>query len=1149
MTQEISSSATADFLAGGGEMGERIRTKDWSQTPLGPVERWPQSLKTIVRIMLTSRQPVWIGWGPELIKLYNDPYKAIVGGKHPDALGQPAAVVWREIWPDIGPRLRMAVENNEGTYDESLLLIMERNGYPEETYYTFSYSPVPGDHGGVGGIICANTDDTQRIIGERQVKLLRTLAAETADARTIEEACRLSAASLEYNLYDLPFAMIYLYDAEKQMVYLADTAAIQRGHRAVPETVALDAPAFWPFAEALRKQKICLVADVDCIFDNLPTGAWKRSPHHAVAVPIAPSGQTGKAGVLIVGLNPFRLFDESYQGFINLVAGQISASIGNAQAYEEERKRAEALAELDRAKTLFFSNVSHELRTPLTLMLGPVEDLLAEDHALFPEQRERAEILHRNALRLLKLVNTLLDFSRIEAGRVQAVYEPTDLAALTADLASSFRSVIERAGMRLTVDCPPLREPVYVDHEMWEKIILNLLSNAFKYTFEGEISVALRERNETVEVSVTDTGVGIPAEELPHMFERFHRIRGSAGRTFEGSGIGLSLVQELVRLHGGNISVSSTVGKGSAFTISLPLGTAHLPQERIATRRTNALAAGNRQFYINEALALLADTEESIDILPDVPFSADGRSPTGGTSTAARILFADDNADMREYVSRLLRQRYQVQTVADGQSALAAVKEFQPDLVLTDVMMPGIDGFELLQALRADPETRTLPVIMLSARAGEEARIEGLEAGADDYLIKPFSARELLARVGAHLEMARLRREAEVRVLAERQRLYDLFMQAPAIIAVLRGPDHIFELANPLYMQTVGQSRNIIGKPIREALPELVGQGFYELLDSVYQTGKPFFGNEVLVHLDRQGNGTLEGVYYNFVYQPSCNAEGEVDGILVHAVDVTESVRARERIEALSRQKDEFIGIASHELKTPVTSIKAYAQLLERRFKQSGDARSAELLHKMDVQLNKLTDLIGDLLDVTRIESGKLQLHKTSFDLNELIAEIVEETQRTTTTHHIHLERSSPITLFADRDRIGQVLTNLLTNAIKYSPQAETVIVRTVCDGQEVITSVQDFGIGIAREKQEHIFERFFRVEGESRMTYPGLGLGLYISAEFVKRHQGSMHVESEEGKGTTISFSLPVQNAETLNAEEGSDHAGEQEENTGRRR
>ena len=397
-------------------------------------------------------------------------------------LGQPASVVWREIWDDIGPRLQTAVENNEGTYDEALLLIMERYGYPEETYYTFSYSPVPGDQGGVGGIICANTDDTQRIISERQVKLLRTLAAETADARTIEEVCRLSAASLAHNPYDLPFAMLYLFDAEKQVVALAGSAGIAKDHQAAPETVALDASPLWPFADVLRKQKLCMITDLEHMFDNLPTGAWKSSPRHAVAVPITPSSQRGKTGVLIVGLNPLRLFDESYQEFISHVSGQIAASIANVQAYEEERKRAEALAEIDRAKTLFFSNVSHEFRTPLTLMLGPIEDTLAEKNTLSPEQRERTEILHRNALRLLKLVNTLLDFSRIEAGRVEATYEPTDLATLTTDLASNFRSVIEKAGMTLTVDSSPLAEPVYVDHEMWEKIVLNLLSNAFKYT-------------------------------------------------------------------------------------------------------------------------------------------------------------------------------------------------------------------------------------------------------------------------------------------------------------------------------------------------------------------------------------------------------------------------------------------------------------------------------------------------------------------------------------------------------------------------------------------------------------------------------------------------------------------------------------------
>ncbi|GLV53894.1 hypothetical protein KDH_07450 [Dictyobacter sp. S3.2.2.5] len=1122
-------SASIDFLAGGGEMGERIRTFDWSSTPLGPVEQWPQSLKTVVRIMLTSRQPIWIGWGPELIKLYNDPYKAIVGGKHPEALGQPASVVWREVWDELAPRLRTAVERNEGTYDEALLLIMERYGYPEETYYTFSYSPVPGDQGGVGGIICANTSDTERIIGDRQVKLLRTLAAQTADARTLTEACHLSAASIEQNLHDIPFAMIYLFDQETQSVDLHGTSGISRDHQVVPETAGLDAPGLWPFAEVLRKQKICVIDNLDHLSDTLPTGAWKRPPRQAVAIPIAPSGHTGKAGVLIVGLNPFRLFDENYQGFLNLVSGQIAASLANAQAYEEERKRAEALAEIDTAKTLFFSNVSHEFRTPLTLMLGPIEDMLAERHTLSPEQRERTAILHRNALRLLKLVNTLLDFSRIEAGRVQAVFEPTDLTTMTTDLASSFRSVIEKAGMTLTVMCQPLDSPVYVDHEMWEKIILNLLSNAFKYTMAGGITVTLEQRGTNVEVAVTDTGVGIPPEELPHIFERFHRIKENTGRTIEGTGIGLSLVQELVKLHEGTIRVTSVPGHGSTFTVSLPLGTAHLPQDRIAARRTLASTAINAEPYIAEAFRSLAGENTFADVQPEVaPSYESGRTEHGVPTSTAQILFADDNADMRDYVSRLLCPHYSTQVVSDGLAALAAVKQHRPDLVLSDVMMPGMDGFELLQALRADHETRTIPVILLSARAGEEAKIEGMEAGADDYLVKPFSARELLARIRAHLEMARIRKEADELVKAERKRLHDLFMQAPAIIMMLSGPDHILELANPLSMQLHRAHQPIMGKPIREAIPELEKQGFLKLLDSVYQTGQPFSGTEIPIQLDRTGDGTLEQLYFNFVYQPSYDAQGTIDGILIHGVDVTDQVLARQHSEELSRQKDEFIGVASHELKTPVTSLKGYAQLLERRFRQEGDERSATLLQKMDAQINRLTNLVRDLLDVTRIEEGQLIFHPSSFEMSALISEIVEDMQRAAPKHHILQDLTPGITITADRERIGQVLINLLTNAVKYSPQADTIVIKTRCTDDAVITSVQDFGIGIPAEKQPHLFERFYRVEGESQFTYPGLGLGLYISSAFITRHHGSIWVESELDEGTIVSFSLPLHQSPT---------------------
>jgi signal transduction histidine kinase/DNA-binding response OmpR family regulator len=759
-----------DCLAGGGEMGALMRSRDWTGTSLGAVGRWPQCLKTAVRIMLTSRQPMFVWWGDELINLYNDAYRSIVGGKHPEALGKPAADVWREIWDQVGPRAESAMRKNEGTYDEALLLIMERNGFQEETYYTFSYSPIPNDQGGTGGIICANSDDTQRIIGERQLALLRELAAGTADARTFDESSTRSSICLGTNRCDLPFALIYLVEPDKRRVVLAGVSGIPRSHPAAPVAVELESDSAWPFSEVIQSNKSCLVSDLGRLFSELPTGPWNRPPHQAVVVPIAASGQTGRSGILIAGLNPFRLFDDSYRGFINLVAGQISASIANAQAYEEERKRAEALAELDRAKTTFFSNVSHEFRTPLALMLGPAEDALAETHEpLPPRQRERIEIVHRNALRLLKLVNTLLDFSRIEAGRVQAVYEPTDLAVLTTDLASVFRSAVERAGMQLVVDCPPLPEPVYVDRDMWEKIVLNLLSNAFKYTLEGHITVSLHAADAFVTLRVEDTGTGIPADQLPHLFERFHRVEGAHGRTHEGTGIGLALVQELIHLHGGRVQVASVFGEGTTVTATIPLGQSHLPVERIGGTRSLASTAMGTSPYVEEALRWLpedgppgpSNERIGVEYAGISGYVEPGSIPPG--VERPRILLADDNADMRDYVSRLLFGRYDVIAVPDGMAALVAARRRPPDLVITDVMMPLVDGFGVLRGLRDDPATASVPVILLSARAGEESHVEGLEAGADDYLVKPFSARELLARVSSHLELVRVRRIAATR--------------------------------------------------------------------------------------------------------------------------------------------------------------------------------------------------------------------------------------------------------------------------------------------------------------------------------------------------------------------------------------------------
>lgn len=883
--------AAENLFAGGGEMGALMRSLDWSQTPLGAVETWPQSLKTCVRIILTSRQPMFVWWGKELINLYNDPYKAIVGGKHPTVLGQPASYVWQEIWDRVGPRAELAMLQNEGTYDEALLLIMERNGYPEETYYTFSYSPIPNDSGETGGIICANTDDTQRIVGERQLTLLRELAAKTADARTFDEACTLSASCLETNPYDLPFAMIYLVDAGKRCVNLAGTSGIDRNHLAVPETVDLDSASIWPFAEVLRTQQASLVNDFGSYEGSLPTGAWQQQPHRAIAIPIASSGQTGKSGILIAGLNPFRVFDNNYRGFIELVASQIAASIANAQAYEEERKRAEALAEIDRAKTVFFSNVSHEFRTPLTLMLNPLEELLERlGDRLGSDEREQFQLVQRNGLRLQKLVNTLLDFSRIEAGRIQAVYEPTDLASFTAELASVFRSTIERAGMKLEIECATLPELVYVDREMWEKIVLNLLSNAFKFTFAGNITIRLQAVGDSVELRVEDTGVGIPEAELPKLFERFHRVSGTRSRSYEGSGIGLALVQELVKLHQGSIQVTSQLDRGTIFTIAIPFGSAHLPVERIKSTRTLQSTASRTLAYVEEASRWLPE-QASGQWSQETALTAYSLPATCPSS--ARILLADDNADMRDYIKRLLSSAYAVETVANGREALNTILENPPDLVLTDVMMPEMDGFELLRSLRINPATQDIPIIMLSARAGEEARVEGLEAGADDYLIKPFSARELTARLEATLKLARLRKQAKEREQELRMEAEAAREQIEAVLSSIRDGfiildrDWRYTYVNDRQLELIGKQREeVIGRVIWKVFPEANDTEVYEAFLKAITQKKPIF---------------LETLYQPWNRWFDLRIYPNETGISVFTTDITD----RKQIEAALRESEQ----------------------------------------------------------------------------------------------------------------------------------------------------------------------------------------------------------------------------------------------------
>jgi signal transduction histidine kinase/DNA-binding response OmpR family regulator/anti-sigma regulatory factor (Ser/Thr protein kinase) len=758
-------------LRAGGPVGEMLLRVDWASTPVGPLGAWPDSLTSYVSAVLRSRFSMWMAWGQELTFFCNDAYRRdTLGRKYPWALGRPAREVWAEIWGEIGPRIDAVMSTGRSTWDEALMLFLQRSGYREETYHTFSYSPLTDEGGAIAGMLCVVREDTERAIAARRMETLRDLGSEPTVVRNTKEALEVAARHLGGNDRDLPFTLLYALDPGSASAQLMATSGIRGGHPAAPERLGggREQPV-WPL-DAVASGQTVVVDDLAARWRDLPTGAWEDPPTHALVLPLTQQGAHGPAGFLVAGLNRHRPLDDGYRAFVGLVAGQVAAALGAARAYEEERERAEQLAELDRAKTAFFTNVSHEFRTPLTLMLGPADDALAdEQHPLEHRQRERVEVMRRNALRLLKLVNTLLDFSSIGSGKLQASFEPVDLGRYTAELAGAFSDATERVGLALVIDCPPLPQPVWVDADSWAKIVLNLLSNALKFTPDGRITVRLRAAGAMAELSVADTGIGIAPEEQGALFERFYRATATGARSHEGSGIGLALVAELAELHGGQVSVDSALGQGSTFTVRVPLdrpeaAPGEAPPPAAADAGDPPAVFADRGGASRRIEGFVAEAMRWLDSSAPAPSATD--DALGGDRP--RILVIDDNADMLAYIADVLAQDYAVITASNGATGVELARADPPDLVLSDVMLPGLDGFGVLAALRADEATALVPVVLLSARAGEESTVEGLDAGADDYLTKPFSVRELRARVRSNLELDRVRR---VRARLERNQV------------------------------------------------------------------------------------------------------------------------------------------------------------------------------------------------------------------------------------------------------------------------------------------------------------------------------------------------------------------------------------------
>ncbi|WP_244225063.1 ATP-binding protein [Corallococcus sicarius] len=1115
--------AVRDVLVGGGDMGALMRSMDWSQTPLGPVKDWPQSLRTAVSTCLHSRFPMMMFWGPELVKLYNDAYRPMLGSKHPQAMGRSGREVWAEIWDILGPLVSQVREEGLATLSENQRLFLERNGFPEECYFTFSYSPIRDESGKIGGVLDTVVETTSQVLDARRLRTLQEVAMRTAAGlRTRRDTSARALEALATNPADLPFALLYLLDADGTGARLEARMGLEGDCVACPERVLLDDATRdpWPLARVARTGRAERVEGLRERFGALPLREDVPAPDSALVLPLARTGESDPAGLLVLGQSPRLPADASYRSFLELVASSVGSALASARAYEEAEQRAEVLEEVDRAKTAFFSNVSHEFRTPLTLMLGPLEDVLSNKALpLNPWQEERLRLVQRSSQRLYRLVNSLLDYSRLEAGRTRATFEPTDLAALTTELVTAFEPLVAKAGMRLVVDCPPLPGPVWVDRDLWEKIVLNLVSNAFKFTFEGQLAVRLQWRGDRVELSVQDTGTGIPEAELSRVFERFHQVEGARGRSHEGSGIGLALVHELVRLHGGHVSVVSTVGQGSTFTVALPTGTAHLPSEQLRDRAPADVRTPGPGAFVQEAAQWLAPA------LPDPLTAPAARAPEGAAGAPAphgRVLLVDDNEDMRDYVRRALEGHFKVEAVADGHHALAVARERPPDVVLSDVMMPGLDGFGLLRELKSDPRTAHVPVILLSARAGEEAKVEGLNAGADDYLVKPFGVRELVARLEGTVNAAQARalREELLRALQLSETRYRLATRATK--------DAIWDW-NLLTQEVIWNEglQALFGYRAAEVRP--VSTWWYE---QIHPEDRERISRDIHGVIDAPGGSDWRGEYrfrrqdgtYAFVEDRGWVVR-DVHGTAIRMVGALQDVTLRKQAQAQLQQRADFeqqlIGIVSHDLRNPVSAILLGAASLMRR--DELDERSTKAVSRIQTSAERAHRMIRDLLDFTQARlGGGIRIQRRPTDLHEVLQGVVEEIEATHPDRELQVEGTGPGHGEWDPDRLGQMVQNLVTNALKYSPPDTPVRIQTRADADSVTLAIHNAGTPIPPERLEQLFQPLQRVSRDADNSGRSIGLGLYIVKQLVEAHGGTVTVASTADAGTTFTVRLP---------------------------
>jgi PAS domain S-box-containing protein len=657
------------FLSGGGEMGAMMRAHDWSTSPLGQPVDWPPALRTVVGLMINSKFPMFVAWGPQLGFLYNDAYCDILGEKHPAALGRPFRDIWSEIWADIGPLAERALAG-ESTYSDRLYLVMNRHGYDEETWFTYSYSPVRDETGKVSGMYCTCVEVTEQVHAERYRN------QENERFRTLFEQAPGIIAVLRGpdHVFELTNQSYLQLIGHRQLVG-------KRARDALPEVAG---QGFFELLDRVYTSGEPFVGHASPLrLQREPNGPLEERYIDFIYQPIRdPSG--GVSGIFVEG-----------------------SDVTLRKQIEDELRAA------NRQKDQFLAMLAHELRNPLAPIMTAAQ-LLRMGRLDEKSVSNASEIIVRQATHMTDLVNDLLDVSRVTRGLVALEKDELDLNVIVAAAVEQVRPLVDARRHSLTLKLSGQPAHVIGDRTRLVQVISNILNNAAKYTAPGgSVLLAVTVDETRVFVTVRDNGGGIAPEILPYIFDLFTQAERTPDRSQGGLGIGLALVKSLITLHGGTVQAKSAgLGQGSEFSLCLPRVSAPAPADGQA-----------------------------------------GRHGAGQDAGHLRVMVVDDNVDAAQMLAALLEvQGHAVSVEYDGKGALERARRERPDVLLLDIGLPDMDGYELARRLRAQPENGRATLVALTGYGQNQDREEAHQAGFDHYLVKPADlgqVNEVLAQAEA----------------------------------------------------------------------------------------------------------------------------------------------------------------------------------------------------------------------------------------------------------------------------------------------------------------------------------------------------------------------------------------------------------------